>query len=545
MNFTDDEDFERKFWIKKFLQIQGEVQMSQHLDQKSIFFPVVHGDIPGLQLRIEGMTEDELCAETDVVGASIVHCAYLYKKYEVAHYLVRKYPKLGLQPYSGKIPQKLLDKLEYENIPDPDSYKMPYTGENILHMVIVRRNYNEVRWLLDIYRDHKVGKESEGAPLAKLLNSPAKGSMFAREGVFYFGGFPLHFAACSNDKQIFDLVLSFCAFTGDGSLALDMHSIFQRDLCGNSILHLCVINCLEDMYKHVHETALTLLRQQIIDLWTKRSAGENVYELEGFTKRSDDDGIHGYAMKERLLEMPKSDDDLGKVYRWSEEQAMYKCDERLALAMNDNLHSPITLAGAQLSCDDSDEWSGKRKSMLRFMIGHLKAPLWTFGPVTKVVVDLDGLECRHLLHRYEFPPKLIPEVKNLMADNSNCSGFSAIECLCHNKSDKGFMVPEVQQIIRMKWERVGYTPFLTSFFYHLLLTILTTLTLIYVNATPTRDPNPKYGAEMVVNFIYPICVLLYLIFFCLEMLDLYKLRSKYLGFQIYGIARYDFRCRIL
>jgi hypothetical protein len=273
-----DKDFERKFYANKFSQIQSELQMKEHMDPAGVFFAVINGDIADVERRIGNQLEKDLFHMTDVAGASIVHVAYLYKQYHVAHYLVRKYPNLGLQPYSCGKPAKLLKKLLDVNIPKPDSYDMPYTGENILHMAIMRRNYAEVRWLLNIYRDHY----SVDSPLAKLLNSVASGAMFQRNGVFYFGGYPLHFAACSNDKQIFDLVLSFCAHTVGGSLALDTQSIFLRDLYGNSILHLCVINCLEDMYKHVHATAMKLLTKQIIDLWTKRRSDRVVFKLAGF-----------------------------------------------------------------------------------------------------------------------------------------------------------------------------------------------------------------------------------------------------------------------
>lgn len=568
LHFVSDRDFKRAFWIKKFLQIQNELQLSQHYNPHSLFFPVVTNDIPMLQRRIDREIEKDptfnLCNVRDVSGATIIHTAYLYKRYQLAHYLVRKYPQVGLESYSGEKSELLLNKLKIENIPNPESYTMPYTGENILHICIVRRNYAEVRWLLDIYRDHKVNKptdkmtradgctntgDKDESPLGILLNSPATGSMFEREGVFYFGGYPLHFAACSNDKQIFDLVLSFSAHTTKDSLALDTQSIFLRDLYGNSILHLCVINCLEDMYKHVYETALNLLTNQIIDLWTRRNQEQRIYKLPGFQERAEGDNIHGYAMKERLLELPIFEDanidDLAKVDRWAMEQARVKVNERLSLSLNDDLHSPITLAGAQMHADDSEKATAKKQSMLRFMIGHLKAPLWTFGPVTKVIVDLDGLERRHLLHRYAIPSSHIPKVKAQQYDHENCHGSSTIEALCFQDADQGFAIEEIEKIITVKWDRVGFAPFLTSFFYHFTLTILTTVILTYINMTPTFSPAKKYPGQMIVNFLYPICVIMYVGFFIMECVDLYKLRWYYLTYKMFGIARFDFKCRML
>lgn len=46
------------------------------------------------------------------------------------------------------------------------------TGETILHTVIVRRNYAEVRWILDFYNDHT---HSIPGGLAKILTSAATG----------------------------------------------------------------------------------------------------------------------------------------------------------------------------------------------------------------------------------------------------------------------------------------------------------------------------------------------------------------------------------
>ena len=71
------------------------------------------------------------------------------------------------------------------------------SGENILHMTIIGRNIEETRWLLDFYRDHE---HSVTYGLEKLLTANASGQFFYYGGNNYFGGYPLHFAVCSNDK---------------------------------------------------------------------------------------------------------------------------------------------------------------------------------------------------------------------------------------------------------------------------------------------------------------------------------------------------------
>ena len=120
------------------------LQTIQHSDITKLFHWVQSGDLNTLKDKIEELKTD--LTEIDAAGANIIHLAYLYEWYHIGHWLVETYPDLALVPYSDKLPGEMGG---YSN------KLMPYSGENILHMVIVRRNYGEVRWLLDFYRDHK------------------------------------------------------------------------------------------------------------------------------------------------------------------------------------------------------------------------------------------------------------------------------------------------------------------------------------------------------------------------------------------------------
>ena len=140
--------------------------------------------------------ENEVVAERDAAGAHIIHLAYLLEDYRIGRWLVETFPKIALLPYSGKLSEELLErKPKLKSIPNVDSL-MPYTGfffltqclnfttmigENLLHMVIVRRNYDEVRWLLDFYKDHK---DSVPGGLEQLLSSNATGKFFDPSGKF-------------------------------------------------------------------------------------------------------------------------------------------------------------------------------------------------------------------------------------------------------------------------------------------------------------------------------------------------------------------------
>lgn len=79
-------------------------------------------------------------------------------------------------------------------------------------MTIIRRNLEETRWILDFYLDHK---HSVPRGLETLLKANARGKFFDIKGDNYFGGYPLHFAVCSNDKQMFDLLLTYASSTKD------------------------------------------------------------------------------------------------------------------------------------------------------------------------------------------------------------------------------------------------------------------------------------------------------------------------------------------
>ena len=64
--------------------------------------------------------------------------------------MVESYPDIALEPFSddsSNFFEKMGQEIEKED--------MPYTGENILHMAIVRKDMSEVRWLLDFYKSHK------------------------------------------------------------------------------------------------------------------------------------------------------------------------------------------------------------------------------------------------------------------------------------------------------------------------------------------------------------------------------------------------------
>ena len=78
-------------------------------------------------------------------------------------------------------------------------------------------------------------------------------------------------------------------------------------------------------------------------------------------------------------------------------------DERLVLALNEDLHSPLTLAAAIIDKSrDTPKQLQSKVAMLQFLVEKLKQKLWEYGPVTMSVLNLEGIEIRYdVLEHYE------------------------------------------------------------------------------------------------------------------------------------------------
>jgi hypothetical protein len=103
----------------------------------------------------------------------------------------------------------------------------PYTGENLLHIAIVNRNYEMVQWL--------VNKDPE------LLNGRATGAFFGASGKAYFGEFALSFAACTNQSHMVKFLFDKGA------------DIYATDTNGNTALHMTVQWRLKEMYAFIEK----------------------------------------------------------------------------------------------------------------------------------------------------------------------------------------------------------------------------------------------------------------------------------------------------
>jgi hypothetical protein len=378
-------------------------QTKEHIEER-IYSDIIRKDKKSFFNRLNELLDDGIQIESirDTAGATLCHIAYVYESFEIARWLVTNYPELGLETYSSEF--KVFGG---ERIHDC-SMNMPYSNENILHITIVKRNHNETRWILDFYRDHKV---SVPYGLEKLLTTFVSGTFFRRDGPFYFGGYPMHFAVCTNDVEMFDLVLSYAStislsntgenitttptleFDGEESAKIDnnyialddvkkyrrllgRNALFTRDQHGNTVLHLCVTHNLLDMYRHVKDTAKRLVRKELTNEFADYMEKLNEKDKVSIYKssrtlakaassmpRDVHEAEAPYIQLEELIyegNHPIPASGRSKVYlptklnskavdrtmseEWLSNAIEDLLKDRLYLALNEDYHSPLTLA---------------------------------------------------------------------------------------------------------------------------------------------------------------------------------------------------------
>ena len=536
---------------KVFNELILEEQTEYHKLNNNLFFWVKHGDLNTLRekvqelLKTKGCSEEALIDERDAAGANIIHLAYLLENYKLGRWLVEVYPFVALRPYSSDLPRQAIEnKPELAMLKDMEKM-MPYTGENILHMVIVRSNYEEVRWLLDFYKDHK---DSVPGGLVRLLTSNAVGSFFKQDGDFYYGGYPLQFAVCSNNIEIFDLVLSFTstlvshgvddsAESGVGgeidiSLLKDLQSlgsnvIFMRDTFGNNVLHLCVIHGLKDMYRHVYTTAETILKREIKLLYAQTiatSSSSGPFELQDLSvleKHSSTKSL-GYNFKPKTLKRPR----IEKFEEWVNYEARMKVEERLTFALNTDLHSPLTLAAGRMSYDDHPEVAAKKVEMFKFLLHMHKTVRYEYGIVSFNTIGLLGLEIAYDYRNYDIPVEQRYRMR------------SAIDWMCNRIAEQAVVIPDVRKIIDTKWKRCGLDFFLFDYALNIIQVVCITLISTLINFSPTTSPSASI-VEFT-SFLYIVAWVIYLIIFTREVTALYRNTWKYLRTR--GVPTFHIIC---
>ena len=512
---------------EKIIDDLDSLSARQHSDVNSTFYLVICNDLPSLkEMAEEQGFYERVSSELNANGANVILFSYLLERYDIGHWLVETFPEVALKPYSGKLP----DFEEFKDGYFTDDM-MPYTGENILHMVIVRRNYKEVRWLLDFFKDHK---DSVPNGLERLLTSNATGGFFNVKGDFYFGGYPLQFAVCSNSIEIFDLVLSFASSIEsngddlDSSTMLGPNVIFMRDSFGNTVLHLCVIHCLQEMFEHVYKTAENIVKREMKILYSSYHCDDDKVERGSILQENLLFSNGGYRLKSRPILFPDNHD---QYENWLNYETKLKMDERLMLALNADLHSPLTLAASRCEKSQNIIYEMRKADMLRMLLRFKdnKILKWTFGPIESTDINLDGLLLEYDLSLYE------PEVKK------DVTILPCIKWLCLNEAEIAISIPEITLIIENKWEKYGLPIFQFDFTVDMTITALVTLISIFINITPTF--NPSSGTEVFVDILYVLLLVIFFLFLAAEMNAFIIHRHKY--FDIHGVAIFHVYCKLV
>ncbi|VDM94905.1 unnamed protein product [Thelazia callipaeda] len=152
-----------------------------------------------------------------VEGETIIHLLLNREEpmcNEIARILITHYPGLANDIYLG-------DEM---------------FGQSALHLAIVHDDYETVQLLLQ--SSAEVNARASGTFFLPEDQKVSYKSSTNYQGYAYYGEYPLAFAACFGNKDIYDLLIQYGA---DPNL---------QDMFGNTILHMCVINYSNSMYSY-------------------------------------------------------------------------------------------------------------------------------------------------------------------------------------------------------------------------------------------------------------------------------------------------------
>lgn len=175
--------------------------------------------------------------------------------------------------------------------------KEPYTGENLLHIAIVNRNDEMVKWLVE-KRPKLMEGRATGSFFSIGSNKMADAKIGEGKALAYFGEFPLSFAACTNQANLVEYLINKGA------------DLLAQDTNGNNVLHMCVIWQRKEMYGFVSKMAIALAETDTENVKNisdtprakrSNSLSNSVSSLLRKKKKKDD--VLQSSRKERLLKL--------------------------------------------------------------------------------------------------------------------------------------------------------------------------------------------------------------------------------------------------
>lgn len=461
---TKDHFFEsmevRMFRVGRLLVEQ---QLADFSEDGSLLCFVCCGQLEQLIQAIDKIPEDDRekrVVSKDGAGATIIHIAYLFQHFHIGRYLVERFPNLAAVRYD------VVEAVE------GDYRMMPYLGENILHIAIAHRAHDEVDWLLKFFSE-----KGKSKTLMKLLGARTFGHFFQplHTGIgIYFGELPIHFAACSNDFVLFDLIL-----------AADPNAIFFTDSYGNNLLHLCTIHQLIRMFDYISNHARVIIRRQL-----ERNS-------------------HGQAI---------SDTDVQMVLH-----------EKLLYIYNNDSLTPFTLAAKTGKLDMFAHIMGMKKTK-QWSYGPVDCSivdLIHFENYRDDILKSEESIKTKFLSRFSreadicmaFEENTYPDLEDdkvymeslgirKLTDEEKPLKMGALDYICLSSTENFDMInfPEVKEFIQKKWDRFGYPYFFKSSMFGMLRTLLVSLIICFYEFGENDT-----AADWIIWLLYPVtwCTMLF------------------------------------
>lgn len=276
----------------------------------SIWHAVVHNDQDQVEQLLQ--SNPRCVYDRDAVGATPMLCAFLLGNFELGMWMIRQRPEIC------------------DDIYEPSQL---YEGENALHIAIINRRDDVVRFLV------------ERCP--ELLCGRATGVFFqlAKPGQpkkqCYFGEYPLSFACATQNSNCVRYLIAQGA------------NMYARDTHGNTCLHIIIMKGSRTMANLIDE-----IDDQVV---SATDAEHNTFSSSAGSPMARAEAIPGLFIKEEWREAKQS--------LWM-------------LANNDEL-TPFCLA-AYMGAPD----------MFAYLVNKRVLKLWEYGPVqcnAYSLEDMDGL----------------------------------------------------------------------------------------------------------------------------------------------------------
>ncbi|KAK3266993.1 hypothetical protein CYMTET_24421 [Cymbomonas tetramitiformis] len=246
-----------------------------------------------------------------------------------------------------------------------------YNGENCLHIAIVNRNHDMVRFLLE-----------NGDPWGQL-KAKAEGEFFKPGRPCYYGGTPLNFAVSTNQKELVGMLVK----------NFGIQVLEDTDTWGNNCLHMVAIHQLETMY------------DCLMELWKQHAD-----------------------------------------------------DKRPALTQQENEEGLTPLSKAA---------SLGYKEIFKHMLRDTAEPFWTYGPVSCVILPLEGLD---------YIPEVDVEEQDLQGPPKRDKG--AMFQILKEGHVELLELPLIQELITVKWKKYAEEEFVKRFYWAIAYVLAFTMMVV-------------------------------------------------------------------